>query len=67
VGVGTLPNVRDLGLEAAGVAFDSTEGIAVDDFLRTSNPRIFAAGDVCAGTRFPHVESAAVESSSPTR
>ena len=59
VGVGTLPNVRDLGLEAAGVAFDPTDGIAVDDFLRTSNPRIFAAGDVCAGTRFPHVESAA--------
>ncbi len=59
VGVGTLPNVRDMGLEAAGVAFEPTGGIAVDDFLRTSNPRIFAAGDVCAGTAFPHIESAA--------
>ncbi len=59
VGVGTLPNVGDLGLEAAGVAFDPTGGIAVDDFLRTSNPRIFAAGDVCAGTVFPHIENAA--------
>jgi pyruvate/2-oxoglutarate dehydrogenase complex dihydrolipoamide dehydrogenase (E3) component len=59
VGVGTLPNVGDLGLEAAGVAFDPTDGIAVDDFLRTSNPRIFASGDVCAGTVFPHIESAA--------
>jgi pyruvate/2-oxoglutarate dehydrogenase complex dihydrolipoamide dehydrogenase (E3) component len=59
VGVGSLPNVGDLGLVAAGVAFDPTDGIAVDDFLRTSNPRIFAAGDVCAGTVFPHIESAA--------
>jgi pyruvate/2-oxoglutarate dehydrogenase complex dihydrolipoamide dehydrogenase (E3) component len=60
VGVGTLPNVSDLGLEAAGVAFDPRDGIVVDDFLRTSNPRIFAAGDVCAaGTAFPHIESAA--------
>jgi pyruvate/2-oxoglutarate dehydrogenase complex dihydrolipoamide dehydrogenase (E3) component len=59
VGVGTLPNVDDLGLNAAGVAFDPTGGIAVDDFLRTSNPRIFAAGDVCAGTVFPHIENAA--------
>ncbi len=59
VGVGTLPNVSDLGLEAAGVAFDPADGIAIDDFLRTSNPRIFAAGDVCAGRVFPHIESAA--------
>ncbi len=59
VGVGTLPNVEDLGLEAAGVAFDPKDGVAVDDFLRTSNPRIFAAGDVCAGNVFPHIESAA--------
>jgi pyruvate/2-oxoglutarate dehydrogenase complex dihydrolipoamide dehydrogenase (E3) component len=59
VGVGTLPNVSDLGLEAAGVAYDPSDGIAVDDFLRTTNPRIFAAGDVCAGSVFPHIESAA--------
>jgi pyruvate/2-oxoglutarate dehydrogenase complex dihydrolipoamide dehydrogenase (E3) component len=58
VGVGHVPNVNDLGLELAGVTFDAT-GIAVDDFLRTSNPRIFAAGDVCAGSRFPHIENAA--------
>lgn len=59
VGVGTHANVRDLGLEAAGVAYDPSDGIAVDDFLRTTNPRIFAAGDVCAGKLFPHIESAA--------
>lgn len=59
VGVGTAPNVQGLGLEAAGVAYDDEDGISVDDFLRTSNPRIFAAGDVCGTPRFPHVEDVA--------
>jgi pyruvate/2-oxoglutarate dehydrogenase complex dihydrolipoamide dehydrogenase (E3) component len=59
VGVGTAPNVDGLSLEAAGVAYDAVRGIAIDDFLRTSNPRIFAAGDVCGETKFPHIESAA--------
>lgn len=59
VGVGTVPNVEGLGLESAGVAYDCVRGIAIDDFLRTSNHRIFAAGDVCGETKFPHIESAA--------
>lgn len=59
VGVGTAPNVRGLGLEVAGVAYDDEHGIHVDDFLRTSNPRIFAAGDVSGGNKFPHTESSA--------
>jgi pyruvate/2-oxoglutarate dehydrogenase complex dihydrolipoamide dehydrogenase (E3) component len=59
VGVGAAPNVEGLGLEAAGVAYDKTGGVHIDDFLRTTNRRIFAAGDVCGETRFPHVEGAA--------
>ena len=59
VGVGTAPNVQGLELEAAGVVYDDARGIPVDDFLRTTNRRIFAAGDVCAGNNFPHIESAA--------
>ena len=59
VGVGTVPNVQGLELEAAGVEYDRELGIPVDDFLRTSNPRIFAAGDVCTENKFPHIESAA--------
>jgi pyruvate/2-oxoglutarate dehydrogenase complex dihydrolipoamide dehydrogenase (E3) component len=46
-GIGRVPAVGGLNLEAAGVAFDADAGIHVDDFLRTTNPRIFAAGDVC--------------------
>jgi pyruvate/2-oxoglutarate dehydrogenase complex dihydrolipoamide dehydrogenase (E3) component len=48
VAAGRLPNVEGLSLEAAGVAFDAKKGIAVDDYLRTSNRRVFAAGDVVA-------------------
>ncbi len=54
-GVGRRPNVNGLGLQAAGVRFDAQTGVVVDDFLRTSNPRIFAAGDVCLSDRFAHV------------
>jgi glutathione reductase (NADPH) len=43
---GRWPNVKGLGLEAAGVALARTGGIAVDDFSRTSVPHIHAVGDV---------------------
>ena len=46
-GIGRVPALSGLNLEAAGVAFDANNGIVVDDFLRTTNRRIFAAGDVC--------------------
>ncbi len=46
-GIGRVPAVAGLDLEAAGVDFDPTAGIQVDDFLRSTNKRIFAAGDVC--------------------
>jgi pyruvate/2-oxoglutarate dehydrogenase complex dihydrolipoamide dehydrogenase (E3) component len=59
VSVGTAPNVDGLNLEAAGVAYDARQGIIVDDFLRTSHPRIFSAGDVCSENKFPHFESTA--------
>jgi glutathione reductase (NADPH) len=43
---GRRPNVAGLGLEKAGVRFSETEGIAVDEFSRTSVDNIFAVGDV---------------------
>jgi pyruvate/2-oxoglutarate dehydrogenase complex dihydrolipoamide dehydrogenase (E3) component len=54
VGVGRTPNVESLDLEAAGVAYERT-GITVDDFLRTTNRRIYASGDVCLPAKFTHV------------
>jgi pyruvate/2-oxoglutarate dehydrogenase complex dihydrolipoamide dehydrogenase (E3) component len=54
VAVGRTPNVAGLGLEAAGVAFDTRTGVQVDERLRTTNRRIFAAGDVCSRYQFTH-------------
>ena len=56
--IGRTPNVGDLGLEAAGIAFDPKKGIIVDDFLRTTNPRVYAAGDVCLSLRFTNAAEA---------
>jgi pyruvate/2-oxoglutarate dehydrogenase complex dihydrolipoamide dehydrogenase (E3) component len=53
VAVGRTPNVEGLDLEAAAVAYDG-RGVTVDDFLRTSNKHVFAAGDVCSATKFTH-------------
>jgi pyruvate/2-oxoglutarate dehydrogenase complex dihydrolipoamide dehydrogenase (E3) component len=57
VAVGRRPNVEGLGLEAAGVRADD-RGVRVDDFLRTSNPGIYAAGDVCGSYQFTHAADA---------
>lgn len=57
VGVGRAPNTDGLNLEAAGVAFDKT-GVRVSDFLQTSNPRIYAAGDICTPLKFTHTANA---------
>jgi pyruvate/2-oxoglutarate dehydrogenase complex dihydrolipoamide dehydrogenase (E3) component len=54
VGVGRAPNVEGMNLELAGVVFDTRRGVRVDDRLRTSNRRIFAAGDVCSEYKFTH-------------
>jgi pyruvate/2-oxoglutarate dehydrogenase complex dihydrolipoamide dehydrogenase (E3) component len=58
IGVGRTPNVEGLSLDQAGVAFDSDRGVQVDDFLRTTNPRIYAAGDVCLAHKFTHAAQA---------
>jgi pyruvate/2-oxoglutarate dehydrogenase complex dihydrolipoamide dehydrogenase (E3) component len=58
VGAGRVPNVAGLNLEAAGVTYDNEGGIRVDDFLRTSNRRIYAAGDACLEHKFTHTADA---------
>lgn len=57
-GVGRSPRVEGMDLELAGIDYDERQGIHVDDFLCTSNPRIFAAGDVCLEHRFNHTADA---------
>jgi pyruvate/2-oxoglutarate dehydrogenase complex dihydrolipoamide dehydrogenase (E3) component len=57
-GVGRAPAVQGLDLERAGVAYDAEAGIHVDDFLRTTNPRVFAAGDVCLDAAFTNTAEA---------
>jgi pyruvate/2-oxoglutarate dehydrogenase complex dihydrolipoamide dehydrogenase (E3) component len=59
IGAGRVPNVEGLGLDAVGVAFNEREGVHIDDTLRTTNPRIFAAGDVCMKHKFTHMADAA--------
>jgi pyruvate/2-oxoglutarate dehydrogenase complex dihydrolipoamide dehydrogenase (E3) component len=54
---GRVPNIEALDLAAAGVAF-TRDGVAVDDGLRTTNRRIFAAGDVCSLFKFTHAADA---------
>ncbi|MGI8977757.1 MAG: mercuric reductase [Pirellulaceae bacterium] len=57
VAVGRAPNVEGLGLEEAGVKY-SGRGVEVDDFLQTSNRRIYAAGDIIGKQQFTHAADA---------
>jgi pyruvate/2-oxoglutarate dehydrogenase complex dihydrolipoamide dehydrogenase (E3) component len=53
VAIGRKPNVEGLGLDAVGVESEA-HGVVVSDQLRTSNPNIYAAGDVCMKYKFTH-------------
>ncbi len=53
--LGRVPNVQGLGLDIAGVNFHPVSGIDVDLALRTSNPDIFAIGDVTGDYALVHV------------
>lgn len=60
VATGRRPNMDGLNLEAAGVKYDKLR-IVTDQYLRTSAPHIFAAGDVTG--HFPFTHMAAYEAS----
>lgn len=57
VATGRAPNVEDLGLERAGIDFDR-HGVTVNDQLRTTNPRVWAAGDIASRFKFTHAADA---------
>ncbi len=54
IGVGRAPNVQGLNLESVGVEFDERAGVKVNEYLQTTNPKIFAAGDICFSYKFTH-------------
>lgn len=54
VAAGRTPNIESLNLEAAGVEY-TKRGVTVDQGLRTTNRKIYAAGDVAGGLQFTHV------------
>ena len=57
VATGRAPNTAGLALDTAGVAHDA-DGIRVGPTLRTTNVRIFAAGDVASRFKFTHAADA---------
>jgi len=59
VGAGRVPNVEGLNLEAAGVEYDNRKGISVNKYFQTTNPAIYAAGDICFPYKFTHIAEAA--------
>ena len=58
VGAGRRPNVEGLDLEASGVEYDR-RGVKVNDFLQTTNRKIYASGDICLPFKFTHTADAA--------
>lgn len=60
VGIGRKPNIEGLHLEVAGVEFDR-RGVKVNSRLRTTNPKIYAAGDICFPYKFTHTADATAQ------
>ncbi|MDJ0415583.1 dihydrolipoyl dehydrogenase [Rhodococcus opacus] len=54
VAVGRGPRTADIGLTENGVALDPRGFVAVDDSLRTSQPDVYAVGDIVAGPQLAH-------------
>lgn len=56
VAVGRKPDIKNLNLREAQIAFDK-KGIKVDKRLRSTNKKVYAVGDVAGGYQFTHVSS----------
>jgi len=57
VATGRRPNTEHLRLDAAEIAVDARGAIVVNQQLRTSNPRVWAAGDVTDSPQFVYVSA----------
>jgi mercuric reductase len=58
VATGRRPVLDGLGLEKAGIERDGRGALVLDETLRTTNPRVFAAGDVTGAPQFVYVAAA---------
>ena len=61
VATGRVPNIEGLGLERVGVEVDAKRGIVVSETMQSSNPAIYAAGDVAMEYKFTHAAAAAAK------
>src|SRR5262249_35895582 len=55
VAAGRTPVTRELGLDAAGVRTINNGFVEVDEYLRTSQPHIYAAGDENGGPQHTYI------------
>jgi pyruvate/2-oxoglutarate dehydrogenase complex dihydrolipoamide dehydrogenase (E3) component len=55
VATGRKPAVKGLGLEDAGIEYDERMGVKVNDRLQTTNPDVYAVGDVASKYQFTHM------------
>ncbi|MDV8128870.1 mercury(II) reductase [Rhodococcus qingshengii] len=58
IATGRRPNTAGLGLESVGVTVDADGAVVIDDHQASSNPRIWAAGDVTGDPQFVYVAAA---------
>ncbi|OFJ52753.1 dihydrolipoyl dehydrogenase [Mycolicibacterium grossiae] len=56
--IGFVPNVDGYDLKKAGVELTERGGIAIDDYMRTNKPHIYAIGDVTGKLQLAHVAEA---------
>ena len=66
VAIGRRPNTENLGLDNAHITPEPSGLIAVNSARRTSNPHIFAIGDVTAGPALAHKATAEAEVAAAT-
>ena len=55
--IGRVGNTHNLGLENVGLAANDNGFLAVDEFLQTECPTIYACGDIIGGYQFTHVSA----------
>ena len=53
--LGRRPHTADLGLDAVGIQTDANGAVIVDEHLRTTQPHVYAVGDVNGGPQFTYI------------